>query len=43
MRFFPKVFVTLERGFRAADTLLEGGCGRYLVGWRFAITWRELA
>jgi hypothetical protein len=38
MRFFPNVFVTLERGFRAADTLLEGGYGRYLVGWRFAVT-----
>ena len=43
MRFLPNVFVALERGIRAADTLFEGGCSRCLVGWRFVVTWRKLA
>jgi hypothetical protein len=43
MRFFPNVFVALERGFRVADILLVGGCSRCLISWRFAVTWRELA
>jgi hypothetical protein len=31
MRFFPNVFIILERGFRAADTLLVGSYSRCLV------------
>jgi hypothetical protein len=31
MRFFPNVFIILERGFRVADTLVVGSYSRYLV------------
>jgi hypothetical protein len=35
VRFFPNVFMALERGFLPANTLFEGGCGGWIEAGRF--------